>query len=291
MRRFLRTHGAAAIAVLLVSVYYSFGVVWRRAEAGLGAPSFDTYGLYYPNLLYALDSLKTGEGLFWNRYQNCGQPFFSIAINGILYPPHLIYLFLDTYSGLYVLLVVHLLIAGAGAYWLCRELGLRTTASICGAFFFQLSGLTLLLAMWEPNLVGHYAWIPAAMAACERGLRSPKASNGVLLGVLLTLQFLAGYPPLTVFTYQLIALRVVWQCVTSGLSRSTTRGIAVIALGLVLPIALAAVQLFPSLEFARQSLRQRPLLLGEIRPASLSLTTPAFWKSALWKRDIRRLSR
>jgi Bacterial membrane protein YfhO len=265
----------ALAALVIVAVAYTIGIVWQRAQGNDAIPNYDTYALYYPNLLYALDSLRLGEGLFWNRFQNCGQPFFAIAATGILYPPHAIYLFFEPHTGLFVLTALHLALAGVFAYALFRQIGLDVPAALAGGLAFQLGGITLFLAFWSPTLVGHYIWMPAAMAACERILRKPSARAAVLLGVVLGLQFLAGYPPITFFTYQLIGLRLLWEILAGERSALVPKLLAV-ALGLALPIGLIAVQLFPSLELASESLRNRPLTPAEIRPAALSVTWEKF---------------
>ena len=163
----------ALAAIALVAAGYTIGIVWNRARHSGAIGNYDNYALYYPNLLYARDSLRLGEGVLWNRFQNCGQPFFAIAATAILYPPHAVYLFFTPHTGLFVLTALHFLLAGSFAYALFRELDLSTSAALAGSVAFQLGGITLSLAFWSQTLVGHFIWIPAAMAVCERILRRP----------------------------------------------------------------------------------------------------------------------
>jgi hypothetical protein len=265
----------ALAAIALVAAGYTIGIVWERARHSGAIPNYDNYALYYPNLLYALDSLRLGEGVLWNRFQNCGQPFFGIAATAILYPPHAVYLFFAPHTGLFVLTALHFFLAGLFAYALFREMSLDRAAALAGSAAFQLGGITLSLAFWSQTLVGHFLWIPAAMAVCERILRRPSAGAGLLLGIVLSVQFLAGYPPITVFTYQLIALRFLWELATGDRSAFFAK-LGALALGLVLPVGLIAVQLFPSLELAGESLRNRALTPQEIRPPALSISFEQF---------------
>src|SRR5262249_32108262 len=82
------------------------------------------------------------------------------------------------------------------------------------------------------------------------------------LGVVLTVQLLAGCPQMSLFTYQVIALRVLWQIGARG--TRWKRALGSVMLGMALPAGLAAGLLLPALEFARLAGRGHPLPLAEI---------------------------
>ncbi len=249
--------------LLLTAVAFSLGVLWRRAEQGLGFPSHDIYAYFYPNFAYALQSLRAGSGLLWNPYQDCGQPFFAISQVGLLYPVNIVFLLLPRDPALLASIILNLAIAGAGLFLLCRQLGLRVPAALGAACMFQFGGAVLQLASWSPIHIGAYVWLPAAMWATERLISTPTRRGAVLLGVLLAIQMLPGFPQITFFTYQLIALRLLWAVVIGPAPRRAPL-IGLVALGLTLPLLLAAVQFVPSLEVARDSLRTGPLPDSEL---------------------------
>jgi hypothetical protein len=82
------------LAVVLAAspACFVFGFLRPRALAGTYTPSYDFYAYFYPNVLHTIRSLQEGFGLFWNPYQNCGQPFFAYSLTGLLYPPNLVFL-------------------------------------------------------------------------------------------------------------------------------------------------------------------------------------------------------
>jgi len=81
----------------------------------------------------------------------------------------------------------------------------------------------------------------------------------------LALTILPGMPQTVFFICQLIALRVVWELVTRPLTpRLAVMG--TVALGLGLGAGLAAVQLLPEVEVARQSLRGTGLSFADLNP-------------------------
>jgi hypothetical protein len=261
------------LVLVLLAALYMVGV-WRHAGPE-GLPHFDTYAYFVPNARYAADSLAQGHGLLWNRFQNCGEPFFAISPTGLLYPPQALALALDTHLALRALFFLHLVIAGIGMYALCRALAVTRAAALCGALAFEFGANTLWTAYWSPSILAVYAWMPVALALTERLLRRPSLPGTLLLGVVLTLQLLVGYPQVLLFTYQLIALRLAWEAATNWHAPLARAGIAIVA-ALALAPLLSAVQLVPSLEVAAQSIRSRPLTLEEIRPAHVTLTWAQF---------------
>lgn len=243
---------------------FVFGVIWPAAANGDWLIAFDVYAYFYPNARYALDRVAAGGGgLLWNPYQDCGQPFFAISQIGLLYPVNWLLAVLPREPGLMAMMVTNLTIAGVGAWWLGRTMGLTAPAALAGALAFQLGGSALTLASWSPIHIAPYAWLPAAMAATERLIARPGGRRAVVLGVVLALQLLPGFPQISVFTYQAIALRVAWELVTA---RVPQRGrlLAYLVAALALPPLLIGVQFVPALEVARESIRTLPLRPREI---------------------------
>src|SRR5215813_10403187 len=108
--------------LVLAAGWWVFGYMARRPE-GAGLPSFDIYASSYPNIVYALRSLREGHGLLWNPLQNCGQPFPPATALSAFYPLHLVFLIADVDRGVLVIAFLHLVIAALGTYLLCREIG------------------------------------------------------------------------------------------------------------------------------------------------------------------------
>jgi membrane protein YfhO len=266
------------LALLAVALAYATLVVFHPQGPGGAQLSADAYWADYPNVIYALRALREGHGLLWNRLQNCGQPFLASTLVGLYYPPHALAAVLGPERGMFAIAVLHFTIAGIGTYALCRELGLRRGAALCGAVVFEIGGAAIHLGTWLPySLLGVYAWMPVAVWRTERLLRVPTVGNGIVLGLVLTLQLLIGYPQLLVFTYQVVALRALWECRRRDVPR--LRILGVVLLGAILPAALGAAQLLPMLEFAGESARNRSLTNRE-----LTVGTVLDWKTYLsWR--------
>jgi hypothetical protein len=259
-----RRDGVGVAVLVAGAVAFALGVLQRRTGDTQSLVAYDFYGQFYPYLVHAGRSLRAGGGLLWNPYQDCGQPFFGNSQTGLLYPLNVIFAALPREPALLVSVVVHLTIAGVGMYLLCRSLRLARPAALCGALAFQLGWAATNLAAWSPTHVAPYAWLPVALWQTERVIRRPTLRGGLVLGLILAIQLLPGFPQTVFFTYQLIALRVVWAVLLRQSDDIRTMLIAV-AVGLVVPVLLDAVQLLPAMEVARESVRQGPVsaeLLG-----------------------------
>jgi len=256
----------AALILSAVSFYYVARVMWARALLGAGMPAFDIYNQVLPNMIYAQRSFERGYGLLWNSLQNCGQPFFALVHSGLLYPLNALFLFFEPNLTFLLVAAIHLAIGGITMHLLCRQVGTGRSAGLCGALTFQLGGVMLHLASWLPtNVLGSYVWVPAAVLLTERIIVRPGYPTAVCLGGVLALQFLAGFPQTSVFTYQIIVARLLWESVT-GQHYYVLRALGPIVLGLTLGVCLAAVQFLPSVEMARISLRAKPLSFSDQNP-------------------------
>src|SRR5215470_15535861 len=99
----------------------------------LGRP-VDIYAAFYPTMVYGTRTLRDGgRGLWWNPFQNCGQPFFGRVTTAPLYPPYVVAFLVGGGLALWVIPFIHLVVAGVSTYLLCRELGTGRTAALCGA--------------------------------------------------------------------------------------------------------------------------------------------------------------
>lgn len=241
-------------AVVAAAAAFTFGVLWQRSWQALGQPSYDIYGFFYPNQLYAWRSLREGSGLLWNPYQDCGAPFFAMSQVGLLYPVNLVFALLDREPALLASALINLSITGAGTFLLGRRLGLHPAPALCAALAFQLGWVATWLASWSPIHIASLAWLPVALWRTEALLARPALRPAILLAAVLALAHLPGFYQTGFYIYQLIALRVAWACLVQRAPRPAQ--LVALALGALLaPLLLDAVQLLPSIELTRESLR------------------------------------
>jgi hypothetical protein len=257
---------AALLIFFLGAAAYSVFVVFHRPSI----PALDVYAQFVPNILHAIQGFwDGGKGLLWNPFQACGRPFFANPIIGVLYPPHLLFLFLDVNTAVHIVLIFNMVVGAIGMFLLCREIGLGWLAAVAGAVVFELGNPMIELTSWSPTHNGPWTWIPWVMLCCERLLRAPTPHAVVGLAFAVALELLPGFVLITALTYQLIALRVGFELVARR-GEHPWRSAAAIAAGLALGPLLVAIQLVPAAELAMHSSRVTAFGWELLRPRSLA---------------------
>jgi hypothetical protein len=205
--------------------------------------------------------IHAGYVPLWNPYIFGGMPLFGAAQAGVLFPLNWFYLLFSIPVATNLMMLSSYMLAALGAYLYAR----RSGASIAGA------ALTSLVWQWSGFLVGQIghtnilhtaALLPWLLWAIDGYGMSRKRSRGVLLAVLVAVQVFAGHQQ--TFAYAVLVAAayalVMWlwskqsaQSPEQSLKRSYAYlwSLVLIAAGL----SLAAVQILPTLELLRHSLR------------------------------------
>jgi Bacterial membrane protein YfhO len=236
-------------------------------------PFFRDLGPYFYPLRFALyESFRSGELPLWNRHMAMGFPLLAAFQSGVFYPPHLLLLILSFFPAIRVIFIFHFLIAGIGAYYLCRNWKFPPYLSIVGALLFALGGTVVSLS----NLLNHFqtaVWLPWVILSWEKLLSSSSWKNFLVLTLITAMQFLAGSPELFAISMVLVLL--------DGMR--VRQSVPAISYGKLLLILLAAnllvlglvmVQVLPTAELFLESRRQQQIPPQEafhwsLKPASL----------------------
>jgi len=251
--------GRSALTIAFV-VAVSAGVWVHRVHVDgptvhAGIVQSDAFRYFYPTAVFIHDELAAGRLPLWNPFQMAGQPMAALPIPGALYPPNLLcFGLLGPLRGTTAHAILHLIVAGTGAWLLGRRLGLSRAAAVTSACGFSLSG-ALLLGAYIPGFLSSQAWLPWMLACIHGLLRDDRWRWPVGLAACLALVFLSGNPQVFVYTVQ---LGLVFGAVGLGLWLERARA-ARVALRLlaaaVLTVAWAGPGLFPGIEFLQSSVR------------------------------------
>jgi hypothetical protein len=203
---------------------------------------------------------ETGELPLWNPHHFCGSPLIHDIQVAAFYPLHLALVGVpEAYLGaaLSWLVVLHVFLAGAGMLLYARFRGLQPPAAFLAALGFMFAGKWLLHLLGG----GHYillglAWLPFVLLAFEHAVREGSLRAATLAGVCFALLVLCTHPQWTFYSGLFVAAWSFGAVLEAGLSRRALLrwlGLGVWTAGIAL--ALAAVQLLPTLEAARHSSR------------------------------------
>lgn len=180
----------------------------------------------------------------WNPWLHGGQPILSNPSYGSFYPPSWLVLVAPPYYALTLMAVLHAAVAFAGAWRLARQLGGgRGAAALAGVGFAGCGVYLSLLSAF--NLYWGISWLPWVLAFGDQALRAapgePWHRPALLSGGALGLALLNGEPS-TVMMSGLALLALAG----SAAARRPAAALRV-ALPFVMALALAAVQLVPTL--------------------------------------------
>lgn len=230
-------------------------------RVGLEFP-FDLVYYYYPMLQQAAERLGKGELPLWNPYQCCGVPFLATAQTAVFYPPTWIAVLLPTNWAIKALMFGQVFAAGVFACLFFRSLGRRLFASAIGGVLFVFG--CILGQIYWPSEVSTILWLPFLMWCVERYLQSMRWGWWGLFTIGVAMQTLAGFPQFVVYTFYLLGPYVLVRLVAAARAnrapeprwwRRPARVCALLLAGCVLAAGLAAIQLAPTLELARNTAR------------------------------------
>ncbi len=234
-----------------------------------------------PQMRYLVSSWQqTGEQPLWCPYSFAGMPFVHDLQVGAFYPPHLVLYYLPAEligPALSWLVVAHVIIAGWTMFAYARSQGLNQTCAMITALGYMFSGKWMLhlLAAGQYVAIG-LAWVPLVLLLLERSLRGGGIRSATWAGAALALVVLVSHPQLTFYAGLLI---LVWTLPVAleeaGILRPGGRSWRKTAVGLgrwlgavgwccLVAVALAAVQLLPTLEAARLTTRNAVGLPTEV---------------------------
>lgn len=217
----------------------------------------------YPSRDFAAVSMANGEIPLWNPYSFNGMPFLADIQKTVFYLPCV---FLTPFvSGgtlspywLEVMIILHYVLAGAGMFYLARSFDLRRIPSLFSGAAYALSGFMIMHAIHQ-YIVTLVAWYPLVLLLFRKALAGPWKWV-FLCALVLGHSTLAGFPQLTLYVYFFLFVFFVFELLTTYGWRNLTTRPSLIATSkaatvIVLSIAIAAIQLLPTLEFADLTFR------------------------------------
>ena len=187
----------------------------------------------------------------WNPYIFSGYPLLGAAQAGILLPLNWYFLFLSAPLAMNLAVLSTYALSGVGAYLFARRSGTDVFGSAITGLVWQLSGFFI-------AHIGHTVFIQTAgllpwiLWAIDGYTVTGRRSWALMIATLVALQTFAGHPQALVYSLLLAATYSGYMALNNRILRLRYLGaVAMFAAGL----ALAAVQILPTLELARNSFR------------------------------------
>ncbi|MBN1826783.1 MAG: hypothetical protein JW958_11010 [Candidatus Eisenbacteria bacterium] len=295
-----RTAARDALGVLLFLGAVLILYYWRNLIGFPFERAWFWEDFLYQNFPYrAFQAVELRGGTFplWNPYQFGGMPYAADVQAAAFYPPNLL-LAAGVAGGwlapvwVELLSVAHALLGGFFLYIFVRRFTACAYASALAGTAWALSGF-FTVRMIHGNVLAVVAWLPLALLFYLRAAERRSAAAAVLGGLFFGLSLLGGSPQYSlfgIFTLGLLALYLAARPFGEGGGwRRRAIPPALAALLLLVAAGVAAIQLLPTEEMSRLSVRSEMTYEKSIEcsfePASLpTLLLPKLYGStAGWK--------
>jgi hypothetical protein len=215
----------------------------------------DILNFHYPLRKILIESYSRGEFPLWNPFIYLGQPMLANPNYMAFYPTNLLHLFLPFNYAFKLHFILHPIMAGLGAYFLQRRLGICNVAALTGSLAYEFSG-TVLSFLNLYNIIPAVALLPWIGYAFIGALREHWLRRSLLLGALLAIQIIALEPlMLQCLILTLAAFAIYHLMETRDHMKAARNVLRVGAFSVFFGLGLAAIQVLPTLELLPLSAR------------------------------------
>lgn len=190
--------GPALVIVVLLTVYFARNLLNFNESFIAG---IDIIGCHYWNAEFIRECFRMFNIPLWNPYFYSGHPFLANPSNFVFYPSTILYVALPLPWAFNLDILLHLLLAALGGYYLVYLITQSKEAGIATAIVYCLSGYFI-----ERIFAGHIALVHAAAIIpwvfyfIEKYFISDKVIFLIGAGLVLGLQILSGDPQINYYT-------------------------------------------------------------------------------------------
>lgn len=256
MAKFLYKHKDVIIVALLLIVLLC--IVFREIIfSDYIFARRDIARLYLPVREFAVKSIKSLEAPLWNPYIFCGVPLHASIHHAVFYPLTIIYYIGDFAKGFSFFILFHIFLCGLFTYIFARSINISKPGSFLAGFSFMFSGYVI-STICLTTVLSSVAWFPLALFLFLKVLRIRTFFLSVILGVVLSLMFIAGDPPTFIVTCSLLSLCGLYLII-EGLIRKRKLDFFIlysIFTVSVVFLLLTAFQVIPAVEYYSQTVRR-----------------------------------
>ena len=239
---------ATAIVVSLLPLVYFFSAT----RGNLIISPDDGVIFNIPMRVVVANLIHSGYVPLWNPYMFGGMPLFGAAQAGVLFPLNWFYLICSAPVATNLMMLSTYMLAALGAYLYARRSGASIAGAAATSLVWQWSAF-MVAKVGQTNVVQTAALLPWVLWAVDRYGSSGKRAYGVVIALLVAMQIFAGHQQTFAYSFLIAAAyAIVMARASAGRERSSyLRSLVLLAAGVV----LAAVQILPTIELLRQSLR------------------------------------
>lgn len=236
--------GVAAVVVALVPFVYFYPAVFGDIVL---APD-DGLLFNVPLRTAAAQLVRDATLPLWNPYIFSGMPLHASVQGGLLFPLNWWFLLFNSATAANLMVLTTYSLAGVGAYLYARKVEASIPGAILTGVTWQLGGC-MVGQISHINIAQTAAMLPWILWTIEHYGTSGKRKWGTAVAATVCLQAFVGHPQTLAYALLLIGLYAVAMGLTQA--KRYFGALAYVVAGLL----LAAVQILPTLELLRNSIR------------------------------------
>ena len=230
---------------LIGAITFLAFVAWPLLRPSRLIDGFDTYAYSTPNDAVSFRALESWQLPQWNPTIFGGVPHLANPQVALFNPLKLPFVSLDPWRAVLLITALHLLVLTVGMVVLAHRLRLRPPAGFVAAVALVGSGMVAGKSLQYPQITV-VAGIPWLLVAIDLVLDRPARPRRAIGWLAIATAFLcvAGHPQMTYYAF---VLGGAWT-LSRAFRHGTWRDLWRVAGGVALGVALAAIQLLPSLD-------------------------------------------
>ncbi|MGL5258287.1 MAG: YfhO family protein [Proteocatella sp.] len=194
--------------------------------------------------------IVNGEIPLWNRFNAAGTPFVGDIQNKFFYPFMWIYLIFSAQLGFKLYFLMHLSLAGIFMYFYLRNIGLIRATSFFGGIVFMFSNV-IIIRYEHINIMNSIIWMPLMLLLVENLVSNPKNKFAIILGLVMGLQFLGGFPQTALYTDIVVFFYYIFISCQNKITLKNI--IKKISVSIIIYIGIISIQLIPLIELMKFS--------------------------------------
>ncbi len=195
----------------------------------------------------------------WNPFEASGTPFLANILSAMFFPLNILFLVLPTDHVFGIKLIIDIFIAGVSTYLLARQVKLDKYSSFFASMVFMFSGIFIgRMSIGHEPAIDVIALAPLLFLFFLKTLEKRSIKFGVLTGVVLALQILAGYLQFAIYSAYLMMFYFVFDLFFTKEFKKRKilfNKSALVAIVFIFGLLVSAFQFLPSLEFSKYSIQ------------------------------------
>lgn len=211
----------------------------------------DVFSQFFLWKYLSIEQLQNMQWPLWNPYSFLGTPLLATFHSATLYPLNVL-LLLPKYFGWGIFIFSQTLICALAFYLFISQIIKSNLAGITGSLVFCLGGL---MTTWLEfgTAVHAISWLPLALFSIIRISHTLKIRYFLILVFSLVMIILAGNLQIVTYSLGLIILYSIWIFLTR---KATLPRLGIILTAIVFGLILTSIQLLPSYDLLKKSIRQ-----------------------------------